>query len=88
MARVKSLKALNRSARVNRSRAGTVGMFMIMLIFAVVMALPMVLIIGNAFKPLDELWIFPPKLFPQNWTLNNFRDMFTCMSESWVPFFR
>ena len=88
MAKVRSLKALNRSARVNRSRAGTIGMFLVMLIFAVIMALPMVLIIGNAFKPLDELWIFPPKLFPQNWTLNNFRDMFTCMSESWVPFFR
>ena len=92
MAKIKrrrfSLKALNRSKRVNRSKAGTAGIVTVLLILSVVMALPMVIIIGNAFKPLDELWVFPPKLFPVNPTLNNFRDMFTVMSNSQVPFLR
>ena len=84
----RGLRALNRSKRVNRPRAGTVLMFLVMLVFACFMALPLALIISNAFKPLDELWVFPPKLIPTSPTTVNFRDMFTVMSSSWVPFLR
>ena len=82
------LKALNRSRRVNRSRAGTAAMFLVLLALALFMAFPMGVIIGNAFKPLDELWVFPPKMWPSVPTLQNFRDMFNVMADSWVPFFR
>lgn len=85
---MKSLRALNRSSKVNRSRLGTVVLFIILLIFACVMAFPMALIIANAFKPQDELWVFPPRLIPNNPTLENFRNMFTVMSSSQVPFVR
>lgn len=88
MAKKLSLRALNRSSRVNRSKAGTAGIMTILLLMAAVMAIPMILIIGNAFKPLDELWLFPPRLIPTNWTLDNFRDMFTVLSNSQVPFLR
>lgn len=63
-------------------------MFLILLTFAVFMAFPMLVIIGNAFKPLDELWVYPPKLLPSIPTMQNFKDMFTIMEDSWVPFFR
>lgn len=86
--KIKSLKALNRSARVSRSRAGTIVLFLILAVFACFMALPMVLIVGNAFKPADELWIFPPRLLPSSPTVENFRDMFQVLSDSWVPFTR
>ena len=76
------------SRRLNHSSAGTAGIFIVLLIMAVFMALPMVLIIGNAFKPSHELWAFPPKLFPTDWTLGNFGDMFTVLSDSLVPFLR
>lgn len=85
---MKSLKALNKSHKVNRSRAGTAVLFIVLLIFALVMAFPMALIIANAFKPQDELWVFPPRLIPNNPTLENFRNMFTVMSNSHVPFLR
>lgn len=88
MAKKLSLRALNRSKRVNRSRTGTASVMTILLLMAAVMAIPMILIIGNAFKPLDELWLFPPRLIPTNWTLDNFRDMFTVLSNSQVPFLR
>ena len=84
----KGIRSLNRSRRVNRSRAGTVVLFLVMLVFACFMAFPLALIISNSFKPLDELWVFPPKLIPTSPTLSNFRDMFTVMSSSWVPFLR
>lgn len=88
MAKKVSLRALNRSKRVNRSKAGTASIMTILLLMAAVMAIPMILIIGNSFKPLDELWLFPPRLIPTNWTLDNFRDMFTVLSNSQVPFLR
>ena len=50
------------SRRFNHSSAGTAGIFIVLLIMAVFMALPMVLIIGNAFKPSHELWAFPYRL--------------------------
>ena len=39
-------------------------------------------------KPVQELFIFPPKLYAISPTLDNFRDMFSVMSEMWVPFSR
>jgi ABC-type glycerol-3-phosphate transport system permease component len=52
------------------------------------MALPLVYAISNSLKPLDELFVFPPKFFVQNPTLDNFSDLFVIMGKSWVPFSR
>ena len=52
------------------------------------MFLPMVYAISQAFKPLDELWMYPPRFFVRNPTLKNFTDLFTLMNDSWVPFSR
>lgn len=52
------------------------------------MALPLVMIINNALKPLDEIFQFPPKIFVRNPTLENFSDLFVLMNNSWVPFSR
>ena len=52
------------------------------------MAIPFVLIIGNSFKPLDELWRFPPTLIPRSFTLQNYADILNILSSSWVPFLR
>ena len=74
--------------KVNRSTSGTIALFGCLVVMAACMVIPMMLIISNAFKPLDELWIFPPKLYAINPTLSNFRDMFSIMSTSQVPFLR
>lgn len=52
------------------------------------MALPLVLIVSNAIKPLDEIFQYPPKLLVKNPTLDNFRDLSTLMNASWIPFSR
>ena len=52
------------------------------------MVLPMVYAISNSLKPLNELWIYPPKFFVENPTLSNFRNLFNMMNDSWVPFSR
>lgn len=74
--------------RLNRSTAGNVVIFGFLGIVALFMAMPMLFIIGNAFKPLDELYLFPPKVFAKKPTLDNFSDLFVLMESSWVPFSR
>jgi len=36
---------------------------------------PLYWLLSTAFKPRDEAMSFPPTLFPQTWTLANFRDL-------------
>ncbi len=74
--------------KLNRSMAGNTLLFVLMAICGVFMALPIVMIVNNALKPLDELFQFPPKIFVRNPTLENFSDLFVVMSDSWVPFSR
>lgn len=52
------------------------------------MILPLVYAINNAFKPLDEIFLFPPKLFVRNPTMGNFTDLINLLGNSWVPFSR
>ncbi len=77
-----------RQQRLNRSMAGNALLFTIMAIFGVLMALPLVMIVNNALKPLDELFQYPPKLFVRNPTLENFSDLVVAMNGTWVPFSR
>jgi len=74
--------------RTNRSTVVNVLNFFILLLLGTFMALPFIYVINNAFKPIGELFIFPPKLFVMNPTLDNFHDMFTIMSSSEVSFLR
>lgn len=72
----------------NRSRIGDFCIYIFLLIVAVAMVFPLVFAINSALKPLDELFMFPPKIFAQNPTLDNFSDLFVTMGKSWVPFSR
>ena len=72
----------------NRSRAGDVGVYIILAIFGVFFLTPLLMAINNAFKPLDEIFLFPPKVFVQKPTLDNFADLFVLMGKTWVPFSR
>lgn len=74
--------------KINRSKAGTAVLLFILLIFAAFMVLPIVLAVSNSLKPLNELWEFPPKLYPKEPTWKNFQDMFNIMADSLVPFSR
>ncbi len=84
----KMARGLGRKRKLNRSRAGSTALFILMGICGVFMALPLVMIVNNALKPLDELYQFPPRIFVRNPALANFSDLFVLMNESWVPFSR
>lgn len=78
----------HKERRLNRSMAGNTLLFVLMGICGVAMAVPLVMVINNCLKPLDELFQFPPKIFVRNPTLENFSDLFILMNDSWVPFSR
>ena len=71
-----------------RSRGGDVVNFLFLCAVGVFMALPLVYVIVNAFKPLDEIFMFPPRFFVRNPTMNNFSELYIVLADSWVPFSR
>ena len=74
--------------RLGRSTGGNILIYGVLSLFGLFMLLPLVYVVSSAFKPLDELFVFPPRFFVKNPTLDNFADLLTIMGESWVPFSR
>jgi ABC-type glycerol-3-phosphate transport system permease component len=84
----KTVKRKRGKRGLNRSYGGDAVIIVILTIFGLFFAYPLVYAINNAFKPLNEIFLFPPKLFVRQPTLNNFQDLFIIMSKSWVTFSR
>jgi ABC-type glycerol-3-phosphate transport system permease component len=84
----KKMRRKEGGKKLNRSMAGNTLLFIIMGISGLFMVLPLVMILNNAVKPLDELYQYPPRIFVRNPTLNNFTDLYVLLNESWVPFSR
>ena len=61
-----------------------VKFYIVLIPLALFMALPIVYIINHAFKPLSELYAFPPKFVVDNPKIDNFRDLAKVSSESIV----
>ncbi len=77
-----------RRRQPNRSLVGDFFIYLFLIMVALAMVFPLVFAVSSALKPLDELFLFPPKLFAQNPTLDNFQDLFITMGKSWVTFSR
>ncbi len=73
---------------LSRSAGGDVGITVLLVVLGAFMFLPMVYVIMQSLKPLDELWNYPPRFYVVNPTLKNFSDLFILMNDSWVPFSR
>ncbi len=71
-----------------RSAGGDAGITVILVILGAFMFLPMVYAIMQSLKPLDELWMYPPRFYVMSPTFRNYKDLFTLMNISWVPFSR
>lgn len=84
----KKLRTRGHRVVLNRSAGGDTGITIILTIFGLFMFLPMYYVVIQALKPLDELFMFPPRFYVINPTFENFRDLFSLMGDSWVPFSR
>ncbi|MBP5581302.1 MAG: carbohydrate ABC transporter permease [Ruminococcus sp.] len=80
------LRASNRQA--GRKIGGSVCIFIILTVLGLFMALPIYLTVVMSIKPVEELFVFPPKLYAVRPTLDNFSDMFRVLHQNRVPFSR
>ncbi|MBQ6830624.1 MAG: carbohydrate ABC transporter permease [Clostridia bacterium] len=64
------------------------AVYIIMIALVCFTALPLVYLVSTAFKPLSELYVFPPQFFVRNPTLKNFSDLMLALSSSAVPYTR
>ena len=88
MAKQKKLRTVNHRVVLNRSAGGDFAITFMLLILGLFIALPMYLQIINAFKPLSELFRYPPRFYVTSPTTANFKNLFTLITSSWVPFTR
>ena len=82
------MRVRNHQVVLNRSVGGDTGIFIFLAIMGVFMFLPMYYTVIQSFKPLDELWMFPPRFYVSKPTTKNFGDLFSLLNTSWVPFSR
>ena len=80
------MKASNRQA--GRKIGGNIAIFAVLLMIGIFMLMPIYLTVVMSLKPVEELFVFPPKLYTLRPTLDNFREMFAVLKSGRVPFSR
>ena len=68
--------------------ASQIKFYLILIPLAVFMIIPVVYVINQAFKPLGELFAFPPTIFVKNPTVKNFKDLFELSGTTGIPMSR
>ena len=82
------MSVLSDRSRFARSTFGNILNFLVLLLVAAFMVIPMIYTISNAFKPFNELFIFPPRLLVMNPTFDNFLGINSILRQSWIPLTR
>lgn len=67
---------------------GQIKIIMIILPLVLFMGLPILFIFNHAFKPMDELFAFPPKFFVTRPTFDNFTKLFKASRTAGIPMSR
>lgn len=80
--------SIKKTKRVNRSTGGNIAVFLMLIILGSFMLLPVVYTVVQAFKPMEELFLFPPRFMVQNPTIKNFKLISQLIDNLWVPFSR
>lgn len=73
--------------RVNprKFQRNQIPFYLYLIPIAVFMGLPILFIISHAFKPMDELFAFPPRFLVSNPSLDNFRNLLRVAAGSNIP---
>jgi len=88
------LKSVNKAKvskgklKSSRSMAGNIFLLLFLFIMAFLFFFPVIFMVSKSLKPMNELYVFPPRLWVKNPTLNNFRDLFNMLENTLVPFLR
>ena len=71
--------------KYTRSKFGNFLFFAFLFLFGAFSVLPLIYSIATSFKPLDEIYIFPQRLFVRRPTLDNFVQVGVLADTFWVP---
>lgn len=71
--------------KLSRSRGGNALVFIFLAVMGLFTALPFIYAVAQSFKPLSELFIYPPEFFPRNPTLDNYLDLFRMQFGTLIP---
>ena len=77
-----------RALRTRRSLAVDIALFVFLGAFGIFSLFPLIYTVVNAFKPMSEIFIFPPKLTVDNPTMDNFFDLSFILEGFDVPLSR
>lgn len=64
---------------------GQIKLYLFVIPLALITGLPIVFIFFHAFKPMEELFAFPPKFITTNPTFDNFRQLFKASRSAGIP---
>ncbi len=85
---IEQLKVREKHKKINGSVGGDVCIFLFLSILGIFMVFPIYYSVVQSLKPVEELFVFPPKLYVLNPTSKNFHDMFKVAAEYTVPLSR
>lgn len=74
------------SGMAGQKKGDDILIFAIVSVFAVIAFFPVYLTVINSMKPVNELFIFPPKIYTLSPTADNFKEMYRMLQNLWVPF--
>lgn len=79
-----------KGSKINPSRfqKDQIKIILVLLPLAIFMGIPIVFIVCHAFKPMDELFAFPPQILVHRPTLQNFSKLFKASQQSEIPMSR
>lgn len=77
-----------RHRRLNRSKWGDFLIFLSLFFLGCFMALPFYLAVINSIKPLEEIFLYPPRFYVSRPVLDNYFVLSQVVQSLWVPFSR
>lgn len=83
--RMLSSVGLRRRSKLNKIDGFQKVLYVILTLVGLFMIVPIVFMFTNALKPVQEFFIFPPRIYVVDPTLQNFKDLFLLTANAVVP---
>lgn len=81
-------KSKGSNKRVGKSWTNDIWIFVLLTLLGLFMIAPIYIAVVTSLKPVQEIFIMPPRLYAIDPTTDNFKDLFQVANNSWVPFSR
>jgi ABC-type glycerol-3-phosphate transport system permease component len=84
---VEDLASSFQGTKINPSRfhRSQIKFYTVLVPLGIFMIMPIIFLFSNAFKPMDELFAYPPAFFVRHPTLNNFKKLLSAAEAANIP---